>query len=300
MPTANTSVPTLEHLPEAIDPTEVPPLRLAIYGEPGAGKTTLALSFPKPLIISVDNGLEGGAVFQSLDGAEKWMPINWKDLNALYFWFKKQIESKGYESIIVDSITSLAMLIRHEALLQEASKRGEGQALEELFAVTQPDYNKVATALEMYLLKLVQLSDVYGVHIVLTANVREPDTDKGQTKRSFDLQPAVERVVLQWANIYGELVAEEVDDPADKDKPRNERRRIERRVLWTRVQDPRRKNKSRFASLNPGVKDPTFDKIWDLVGSEYEEEEPGPPDAETGVEVKSTKKEKANASQASK
>ena len=289
------SVPKLEHLPEPINPEEIPPLRLAVYGEPGAGKTTLALSFPRPLIISIDNGLEGGAVFQSLDGAEKWMPINWKDLNALYFWIKKQISEKGYESIVLDSITSLAMLIRHEALLQEASKRDAGQALEELFAVTQPDYNKVATALEMYLLKLVQLSDIFGVHIVLTANVREPDTDKGQTKRTFDLQPAIERVVLQWANIYGELVAEEIEDPADKDKPRNERRKIERRVLWTRVQDPKRKNKTRFETLNPGVKDPTFTKLWDLVGSEYEEEEAEPEPAKA-----KTNKEKANASQASK
>ena len=290
MPTTSVSVPTLDHLPESIDPSEIPPLRLAVYGEPGSGKTTLALSFPRPLIISIDNGLEGGAVFQALDGAEKWMPVDWKDLNALYFWIKKQIETKGYESIIVDSITSLAMLIRHEALLQEASKRDAGQALVELFAVTQPDYNRVATALEMYLLKLVQLSDVYGVHVVLTANVREPDIEHGQTKRSFDLQPAVERVVLQWANIYGELVAEEIDDPADKELPRNERRKIERRVLWTRVQDPRRKNKSRFAALNPGVKDPTFEKIWDLVGSEYETE-----DTEaTTTPTPAPKKEKAS------
>ena len=289
MPTTSVSVPKLDHVPEPIDPTEVPPLRLAVYGEPGSGKTTLALSFPRPLIISIDNGLEGGAVFQALDGAEKWTPVNWKDLNALYFWIKKQIETKGYESIVLDSITSLAMLIRHQALLQEASTRGENQALEELFQATQPDYGKVATALEMYLLKLVQLSEVFGVHIVLTANVREPDIDKGQTKRSFDLQPAVERVVLQWANIYGEIVAEEITDPADKDLPINQRRKIERRVLWTRVQDPKRKNKTRFASLNPGVKDPTFEKIWDLVGSEYESTpEPEP------VKVTKTTKGKAN------
>ena len=289
-------VPKLGHLPEPVDASEIPPLRLATYGEPGSGKTTLALSFPRPLIVSVDNGLEGGAVFQSLDGAEKWTPENWRDLNALYFWIKGQISKKGYETIVIDSITSLAMLIRHEALLQAASGREAGQADLELFQPTQPDYGRVATAIEKFLLKLTQLSMVFGVHIVLTANVREPDTDKGQTKRTFDLQPAIERVVLQWANIYGELVAEEIDDPADKDKPRNERRKIERRVLWTRVQDPRRKNKSRFASLNPGVKDPTFDKIWDLVGSEYE---PEVPEAPAPVK-KSTTKEKSNASQASK
>jgi hypothetical protein len=272
---AQTDVPKLTHTPKPIE-VSVPPLRLAVYGEPGAGKTTLALSFPNPLVISIDNGLEGGALDSLANGGEEWTPEDWRDLNALYFWLKGQVDKKGYDTVVIDSITSLSTLIRHEAMRQPAQGRAAGQADLELVQATQPDYGRVAYALENFLLKLTQLSQLTGVHVVLTSNVREPDTDKGQTKRSFDLQPAVERIVLQWANIYGELVAEEVDDPADKDKPARERRKIERRVLWTRVQDPRRKNKTRFAALTPGVVSPTFERINELIEDSITEE-PTPP-----------------------
>lgn len=261
MPEVN--VPKMTHAPKPIG-KELPPLRLAVYGEPGAGKTTLALSFPKPLVVSVDSGLEGGAVADVTDG-EEWTPESWADLNALYFWLKDKVKTKGYQTIVIDSISSLAMLIRHEALSLPAVGRAAGQANVDLFPVTQPDYGKVWTAVESFLLKLTQLSQLTGVHIVLTANVREPDTDKGQTKRTFDLQPALESCVTQWANIYGELVADEVADPDDDEADPKKKRRIERRVLWTKVSDPRRKNKTRFAVLTPGVQNPTFEKIAGLI-----------------------------------
>jgi hypothetical protein len=281
-------------LPQPIK-VEVPPIRLAVYGEPGAGKTTLALSFPKPLVVSVDNGLEGGALEALEEEGEEWTPTDWRDLNALYFWLKTQVDKRDYGTVVIDSITSLSTLIRHEAMRQPAQGRAAGQADTELVQATQPDYGRVAYALENFLLKLTQLSQLTGVHVVLTSNVREPDPEKGQTRRTFDLQPAVERIVLQWANIYGELVADEIVDPDDKSEPAGKRRKIERRVLWTRVQDPRRKNKTRFAALTPGVVSPTFDRINELI-----EESITPTPEPVPAEVKATKTTNKGVSRGSK
>jgi hypothetical protein len=85
-----------------------------------------------------------------------------------------------------------------------------------------------------------------------------PDPEKGRLKRTFDVQPAVEANILYWANVYGEMVAVETQNKDTKELE-------EHRILWTKVTDPQRKNKSRFAALRPGVTDPTFDKIVGLI-----------------------------------
>lgn len=261
--TAAAAAPKLKHTPEPIT-DETPPFRLGIYGEAGVGKTTLALSFPKPLVIDCDAGLEGGAVVDA-DG-EKWTPERWSDVVALYFWLKTQIEKRGYKTIVIDSISSFATLILVEAMESQLGTRAANSADDALIQAEQPDYNKVWTAVNNLLTKLMALHVVYGVHIVMTSAVREPDIDKGRTKRSFDVQPAVEKQLVSWFNTHGEMTAEEVQDPNGE-----KGEKIERRVLWTKASDPRRKNKTRFAALTPGVVNPTFEKMVGLIEDAREE-----------------------------
>lgn len=248
----------LSHAPTAIPTNTAVPFRLGIYGEGGVGKTTLGLSFPKPLVINTDSGLEGDAVaVTDLDG-EEWVPEGWSDLNALYFWLKGQIEKRGYKTIVIDSIDTLARFILHEATDLPKTGRAANASTTQLVTPDQQDYGKVANALDIFLGNLKMLSKAKGVHIVLTSGVREADPDKGRMKRTFDVQPAVESVITYWANIYGELVNVTVKDKTTKEEK-------EERILWTRASDPARKCKTRFGALRPGVKNPTFDKLSSLV-----------------------------------
>lgn len=249
------NVPKLERLPVAIK-TGLPPLRIAIYGEGGVGKTTFALSFPKPLVIDTDGGLEGDAVV-NISGDE-WRPEKWRDLNALYFWLKDQVDKKGYQTIVLDSISELCVLILHEAMALPTKTRKVALENEELIGAEKQDYGKVAYAVDNFLTKLKLLSKAKGLHIVITSGVREPDIEFGRSKRTFDVQGAVEQALMYWSNVYGEYVCVESTDPKTKTVS-------ETRVLWTRQSDPVRRNKTRFAVLRPGVKDPTFTKIAGLI-----------------------------------
>lgn len=231
-------VPALQQEPTPIKHV-VPKLRLAIYGDGGVGKTTLALSFPKPIVVDTDGGLEGDAVLSPV--GDQWSPEKWQDLNALYFWLKDKVQKGGYETIIIDSGDTLASFILGEAMAQPTRGRKANAHLTELVQPEQPDYGKVAKAMEAFLTNLRRLD----VNIIITSSVREPDPERGRTKRQFNAQPAVENFIEHWANVYGELVVVE-------------RNGKEHRVLHTRSSDPERKCKTRFAALHPGVVDPTY------------------------------------------
>lgn len=231
----------------------MPALRLAVYGDGGVGKTSLALSFPKPLVIDTDGGLEGGAVEGVMDGFQ-WEPEKWRDLNSLYFWLKAKIDEEGYQTIVIDSIDTLCRFLMHEAVDLPTEKRPTSASDESLMTPEMRDYGKVAYAVNLFLTKLKTLSKAKGIHIVLTSAVRLPDPELGRIKRTFDVQGAVESAIKYWANIYGEMECLETKTG-------------EERVLWTRVSDPKRNNKTRFAALRPGIKDPTFSKIAGLISA---------------------------------
>lgn len=252
-PAAQTGPPKMERAPQAINHVQQP-IHLAVYGDDGVGKTQLALTFPKPLVVNTDGGLVGGAI-DGVEG-EQWSPEKYRDLNALYFWLKAQVEKRGYETIVIDTLNTLAWLLLHEAVSLPTAKRAAGQSDDELSSAEQQDYNKVAAAFDKFLGKLKQLSQVTGVHLVITSALREPDPEKGRLKRSFDVQPAVDKLVRNWADVYGELEVKELG--ADK---------ALHRVLHTNPADKSRRAKTRYAALHPGVVDPTFSKIRNLIDS---------------------------------
>lgn len=237
--------------------SDTPPIRLAVYGDGGVGKTSLLLSFPHALVIDTDGGLEGGAV-EGVVG-EQWDPEKWKDLNDLYFWLKSEVVTRKYQTIGVDSIDTLCRFLLHESVDLPTQQRAESASSEELMTPELRDYGKVAYATNLFLTKLKNLSKATGVNVVLTSAVRLPDPDKGRFKRTFDLQSAVCESVKYWANVYGELEVVEIKGKT-KEAPT-----AERRVLHTRVSDPKRTCKTRFAALRPGVLDPTYTKIRSLI-----------------------------------
>lgn len=245
MPITPADVPKLTREPKPISKT-VPKVRLAVYGDGGVGKTTLALTFPKPLVVDTDGGLEGDAVTDIT--ADAWTPEQWQDLNALYFWLKEKVSKGGYETIVIDSGDTLATFVRMEAMSQKTRNRPENAHLTTLVQPEQPDYGKVEAAMTAFFTNLRLLN----VNVVVTFGVREPDPEKGRLRRTFDVQPAVAQMFEHWANIYGELVVVVKDGK-------------EHRLLHTSASDPLRKNKTRFSALRPGVPNPTYAKMRSAI-----------------------------------
>jgi len=84
------------------------------YGESGIGKTTLAATMPKPIIISGEEGLLSlshvDIPFIEIDSI--------KSLTESFKWVRDSKEAEVYESVIIDSISDVA-----EVLLAEYKKK---------------------------------------------------------------------------------------------------------------------------------------------------------------------------------
>lgn len=82
-------------------------VKLLVYGQAGAGKTSLIKTLPAPIILSAEGGL------LSIQNAD--LPyIEITDLDTLreaYAWLTSSDEAKRYQSVAIDSISEIAEVV---------------------------------------------------------------------------------------------------------------------------------------------------------------------------------------------
>jgi hypothetical protein len=106
----------LNRKPEPIETNVLDAFRIAVYGDGGVGKTTFALSFPFPLVIDTDGGLEGDAVARGDLVGDEWSPDGLeRPQRAVHLASSRSTDDQGYKTIVIDSIDTLARFILHEA-----------------------------------------------------------------------------------------------------------------------------------------------------------------------------------------
>ena len=73
-------------------------VKMMIYGQAGMGKTTLALSTPKPLLLDFDNGVKR-VNMSHLDGVDIVQVTSWKDVQEVL-----QEDLSYYQTIVIDTV----------------------------------------------------------------------------------------------------------------------------------------------------------------------------------------------------
>lgn len=237
--------PVLSHTPEPIRLTNER-LRLLIFAEPKVGKTTLAMTFPRPLVIDTDGGLVSVTVERPGEElGDSWVPTGHKDLEGLYWWIKEHAD--GHDTIVIDSGPELIFLLMEELVVAGAeydrSKRKEAHPVTE-FVPEQAEYLANQRQMHAFLTALKRLNK----HIVITSGVREDKVGK----RTADFAPGLLKIVAHWASVIGELVVVDEGPQAGS------------RVLITQPSNARQVG-SRFRALTPAVVNPTFDSLWGPV-----------------------------------
>lgn len=82
-------------------------VKLLIYGQAGAGKTTLIKTLPSPIVLSAEGGL-----LSIKDADLPYIEISSIEvLREAYQWLTSSDEAKAYQSVALDSISEIAEVV---------------------------------------------------------------------------------------------------------------------------------------------------------------------------------------------
>lgn len=170
------------------------PVRICIYGGMGSGKTTLAMDFPKPLLINFDKGersvpVEGVPIidfdkYAYGENNEEIAPENYERLQVILQdaiskndYFAESGPLEGIETIIIDDLTTVAKYFMYEILTFD-------KQLKRTNILIKPDWDHYY-AVDTMLTKIAELlktvSQTYNVVVICNEKL---DVDE-KTKKAL-------------------------------------------------------------------------------------------------------------------
>ncbi len=105
-------------------------VKLLVYGQAGAGKTSLIPTLPTPVILSAEGGLLSIA-----DTNLPFIEINsMEDLREAYKWLSSSAEAKEFQSVALDSISEIAEVVLNSEKKINKDPRAAYGAMQEQMA----------------------------------------------------------------------------------------------------------------------------------------------------------------------
>lgn len=82
-------------------------VKLLVYGQSGAGKTSLIPTLPNPIVLSAEGGL-----LSIRDANVPYIEVgSMSDIQEAYEWLTKSEEAKQFDSVALDSISEIAEVV---------------------------------------------------------------------------------------------------------------------------------------------------------------------------------------------
>lgn len=147
----------------------------AIYGRAGSGKTTLAGTFPGPVLF-LDCKDDGDDSVAGVKGVKVMDITEWEDLEHAYWWL---VQNPGkYKTVVIDTITQLQQLIVEEIGSKKAERAGKSAG--DWGTMTKGDWGDVASRMKTWITNFRDLE----MEVVFLAqdrvfNVDEEGSDDG-------------------------------------------------------------------------------------------------------------------------
>ncbi len=134
-------------------------VKILVYGQAGAGKTSLIPTLPFPIALSAEGGLLS---IQSAD--VPFVEIgSLKDLRECYKWLKESSEATEYQSVALDSISEIAeVVLTHE---KKATK----------------DPRQAYGAMQDQMAEIIRVfRDLPGRHVYMSAKLEKTQDEMGR------------------------------------------------------------------------------------------------------------------------
>jgi len=150
------------------------PVIVTLLGDAGMGKTSLAATFPKPVFIRAEDGMQAIPADSRPDALPVLSSVDdlWEQLTALIK------EDHGYQSVVVDSVTALERMFAQHIIDSDPKKP---KSLNQANGGYGAGFQAVAT-LHQRVRKAAGLLVEKGIHVVFIAHadtevVELPDQD---------------------------------------------------------------------------------------------------------------------------
>lgn len=115
------------------------------YGRAGSGKTTLAGSFPGPILV-LDCKDDGDDSISDVAGAKVMDITETQDLETAYWWLVEN--PTAYKTVVIDTVTQLQQIKVEEIA---AKKNLKGKAAGDWGTMTKQDWGDVASYLKTWI-----------------------------------------------------------------------------------------------------------------------------------------------------
>jgi phage nucleotide-binding protein len=134
-------------------------VKLLVYGQAGAGKTSLIKTLPNPIVLSAEGGL-----LSIQDADLPFIEIgSMDDLREAYTWLTSADEAKAFNSVALDSISEVAEVV----LQHEMKKNKDGRAA----------YGEMNTTMQ----ELIRaFRDLPGKHVYMSAKLEKSQDEMGK------------------------------------------------------------------------------------------------------------------------
>lgn len=154
-----------------------------LYGRSGTGKTTIASTFPKP-ILHADVKDAGDDSISDID-LDVLDIKNWDDFEVMYWWLKKN--PKKYKTLVVDTMSQLQQLAIKKVVSEKRKSESKAERAGDWGTMTKRDWGEVAALMKAWIINLRDLP----MNVVFIAQDRVFNIDNDGEDESGALDPEV-------------------------------------------------------------------------------------------------------------
>jgi hypothetical protein len=238
----------------------------AIYGRAGSGKTTLASTFPKPLLL-VDINDKGTDSIKDVKGVDVIELYELEDLEDLYYDVLR--EGHKYKTVVFDTMTELQKLIMKYVVLKK-NKKANTDRLGDWGTISRKDWGEVAGIMNKWITDLRDLD----IEVVFLAQERvknngdeEDDNDNQLTPEVGPaVMPSIATTLNAAVNVIGNMFIRNKEVKIAKGIKKTSKlvptyclRVGPNPIYATKVRKPR------SAEAPPYLEDPVYEDIIDLI-----------------------------------
>lgn len=179
-----------------------PPLRTCLFGPPGGGKTTLAATAPKPLLLDVEGGARSLLNMPGLRDTTVLPIASYQEVEDVIWEFRESAALKEeYETLILDTGTELQAMLLSEILKDKNRKDSSRNA----YAAQMLDYKENT---EMLRRMVVAFRDLH-MHIILIGHsIDDKDESDGRIYTRPAFTPKLAGTIKGLMDVQGYLTAD--------------------------------------------------------------------------------------------